>query len=324
MARKVFSLIVLSFFGSFAYAQHSSEYTEWIRKAISFYEAKQYSQSADAFTHAFASNGGLGQPDDRYNAACSWAQAGNKDSAFFQLNRIATKANFMDLNHLLVDSDLESLHKDKRWKDLCELVKQNKEKAEVNLNKPLVAILATIYQDDQNGRMQIMDMQKKYGNDSKEMRALWKTINEKDSLDLIKVERILDKYGWLGPDVIGANGNITLFLVIQHSDIKVQEKYLPVMRDAVRDHKARPDELALLEDRVALRQGRKQIYGSQIGTRPDGQNWISPLEDPDNVDKRRAEVGLEPLADYAMRFNIKWDVAAYKKQLRENEEKEKK
>jgi hypothetical protein len=39
------------------------------------------------------------------------------------------------------------------------------------------------------------------------------------------------------------------------------------------------------------------------------------LEDPDNVDKKRASVGLEPLAEYASNWGIVWDVEQYKKDL---------
>jgi len=39
------------------------------------------------------------------------------------------------------------------------------------------------------------------------------------------------------------------------------------------------------------------------------------LEDPDNVDMRRAGVGLPPLAIYAEQWQIKWDVEQYKKDL---------
>jgi hypothetical protein len=67
----------------------------------------------------------------------------------------------------------------------------------------------------------------------------------------------LDKYGWLGADVVGGQGNSTLFLVIQHSDQATQEKYLPMMREAVKNGKAQGSSLALLEDRAALGQRQK-------------------------------------------------------------------
>lgn len=152
---------------------------------------------------------------------------------------------------------------------------------------------------------------------------MWKTINEKDSINLIKVKRVLDTRGWLGPDVIGETGNSTLFLVIQHSDIETQEKYLPMMREAVANGKAYGSSLALLEDRILLRRGKKQIYGSQISMTPENKHYVQALEDPDNVDKRRASVGLGPIADYVAHWNMTWDVEQYKKEQAEREAKEK-
>jgi len=130
------------------------------------------------------------------------------------------------------------------------------------------------------------------------------------------VTKIIDEHGWLGADIIGKQGNGALFLVIQHADLETQLKYLPIMREAVKKGNARGSSLALLEDRTALRQGKNQTYGSQIGTNSEtGKHYVLPLEDPDNVDKRRAEVGLGPIAEYTRRFEFEWDVEAYKKLL---------
>ena len=46
---------------------------------------------------------------------------------------------------------------------------------------------------------------------------------------------------------------------------------------------------------------------------------MSPLIDPDNVDKRRAEVGLGKLQDYISDFGMTWNVEEYKKKLPELE-----
>lgn len=300
------------------------EYSLLIKKADSLYQNKDYEKSALAFSEAFKTIGWKGLSNDRYNAACSWALSNNPDSAFFNLNRIATKSNYTDLEHITSDPDLIALHSDIRWELLIDLIKQNKEKSEINLNKPLAAQLDSIYNDDQKYRKEISEIENKYGWDSKEIQNHWKIIQEKDSINLIKVSSILDRYGWLGADVVGEQGNSALFLVIQHSEIATQEKYLPMMRDAVKNGRANGSSLALLEDRVALRQGKKQIYGSQIARDPENQtHYILPLDDPDNVDKRRAEVGLEPLANYVIRWQIKWDAEQYKKELPAIEAKEK-
>ena len=59
------------------------------------------------------------------------------------------------------------------------LLKSNKEEAEKDLDKPLVAILDSIHMEDQSYRHQIDKVEEKYGRDSEEMKAHWKLINEK-------------------------------------------------------------------------------------------------------------------------------------------------
>ena len=138
----------------------------------------------------------------------------------------------------------------------------------------------------------------------------------KDSLNLVAVDSILGERGWLGPDVIGPRGNNTLFLVIQHADLSTQVKYLPMMREAVKHGQAQASSLALLEDRVLIRTGKRQVYGSQVARNSDtGQFYLSPVADPDHLDERRARVGLEPIAAYLARWNITWSLEAYKKEL---------
>ena len=97
-----------------------------------------------------------------------------------------------------------------------------------------------------------------------------------------------------------------------------------MLREAVKKGNAQPAYLAMLEDRVALGKGEKQIYGSQIGhDQKTGEYYVSPLIDPDNVDKRREEVGLGPIQEYISNWGITWDVEEYKKKLPEIEAKQK-
>ena len=80
-----------------------------------------------------------------------------------------------------------------------------------------------------------------------------------------------------------------------------------MLRDAVKSKKANPQDLALMEDRVAVRQGKKQIYGSQIHTNPEtGEYIVAPLLNPVKVNERRKTIGLVPIEHYVMRWNINW------------------
>lgn len=318
--RPILSLFVFNF----TFGQNHEKYAELIKDAWNLYQAKEYLESGQKYAQAFIVNGGKGLIADRYNAACSWALANQTDSAFINLFKIAESGYYTNLEHITSDPDLNSLHKDERWTKVIEIVKLNKEKVEANFDKPLVVTLDTIFQEDQKYWLQIDETEKKYGWESDEMKALFNIIKEKDSINLIKVRKILDERGWLGPDIIGNQGNLTLFLVIQHADIETQEKYLPMMREAVKKGNTTAANLALLEDRVALRKGEKQIYGSQVGRNQEtGEYYVSPLIDPDNVDKRRKEVGLGTMQEYISNWGMTWDVEEYKRKLAEYEAKQK-
>lgn len=299
-----------------ALGQDMVRYHELTAKAFKQYDSGDFLGSARSYSEAFATLDWKGTSDDRYNAACSWALAGVPDSAFFQLQRIVERMNYSNLTHIKGDTDLHSLHSDSRWERLIADVKANKERLEANYDKPLVALLDSIYNEDQALRRSVNEMEATYGRNSPEMEELWKRMSYKDSLNLVAVESILEERGWLGPDVIGPRGNNTLFLVIQHANLTTQIKYLPVMREAVKHGRAQASSLALLEDRVLMRTGELQLYGSQIARDPDtGQFYLSPVEDPDHLDERRASVGLGPIAEYLARWSITWDVEAYKKEL---------
>ncbi|GAB1451362.1 hypothetical protein MASR2M47_14180 [Draconibacterium sp.] len=185
--------------------------------------------------------------------------------------------------------------------------------SDAKYNYELISILDSIHTNDQKYREKMDEIAQEYGLQSKEMKEIWAKTSEMDSINLSKVKEIINEFGWLGPDIIGDQGNKTLFLVIQHSDIQTQSAYLPILREAVKNNNAKAAHLALLEDRVALAQKGKQIYGSQIGQNDEtGEFYIFPIEDPDNVDKRRTEVGLEPISNYLKNWNLEWDLLKQK------------
>lgn len=298
----------------------SQDYRSLITTAHRLYRAMDYAESVKTYKEAFKIE--QKSPGDLYNAGCSAVLAGDTTLAFQWLD-LAFKNGYKNIRHLKTDTDLNALHDSPNWEKLVSAMQQELDRVEANYDKPLQAGLLQILEDDQKFRKQIGEIENKYGFQSKEMQELWEKMAEMDSINLIKVKAILDKQGWVGPDKVGEQANQALFLVIQHADLTTQQKYLPIMREAVKDKRASGSSLALLEDRVALREGRKQIYGSQIGRDNDtGNFYVLPLEDPDNVDKRRAEVGLDPLANYVKRWNFEWNIEEYKKQLPEIEAKQ--
>lgn len=309
--------IFLALFAT-AFTCFGQDYNDLIKKADSSYQIKSYKVATEYFAKAIEVN-----PDSKknfYNAACSASLANDKKKSLKWLE-MAIAYGFDNLDHINMDSDLDNIRNDKKFKRIISELKKKTELAEAKYDKPLQKELLEIYKEDQSIRNQYTEAQKKYGYEGKEIDSLGSAMLLKDSLNLIKVIKILDEKGWVGKDKVGQQANQTLFLVIQHSDIKTQQKYLPMMRDAAKKGNAKPSHLALLEDRIALREDRKQIYGSQVGTNPITKKiYVLPLEDPDNVDVRRAEVGLEPLAEYVRYWDIIWNAEQYKKDLLEVEE----
>jgi hypothetical protein len=317
MKSKLFLLLLLTCFYAFG-----QDYRSTIAQAEQLYNIKNYAKSTSKYKEAFTIE--QKNSNDYYNAACSAALSGKKDLAFEWLNQ-ALKNGWTNLQHMKSDTDLKTLHNDKNWDKLIAAIQQEIDKGAVGIDKPLQAELIAIYNDDQTIRQHYMTALKEFGNQSKQADSIAKIMGYKDSINLIKVKDILDKRGWVGPNKVGAQANMTLFLVIQHSDLETQQKYLPMMREAVKNKNAQSSALALLEDRVALGEGKKQIYGSQIGyDSKTKKNYVLPLEDPDNVDQRREEVGLGPISEYVKTWDIVWNVEEYKLMLSEIEKQKKK
>lgn len=305
MKLKLLTLLLLTC--SCVYGQN---YNALIAEANTFYNNMEYEKSVFKYKEAFKIE--HKKESDLYNAGCAASLLGDKKLAFEWLN-LALENGWTNINHLKIDTDLTALHDSKEWIELSEAMQKKLDVIEANYDKPLRAKLVAIFDDDQGIRRQYISAQKEFGYQSKEVDSLGKIMMFKDSINLIKVIEILEKNGWVGADKVGGQANQTLFLVIQHADLETQQKYLPMMREAVKNNNASGSALALLEDRVSLREGKRQIYGSQIGRDDETQlHYVLPLEDPDNVDNRRAEVGLGPLADYVIKWDIIWNAEEYK------------
>ena len=135
----------------------------------------------------------------------------------------------------------------------------------------------------------------------------WKTIQDSIHLENQKrIKEISEQYGFVGHDLVGERGSQSFWLVVQHADNnpEFQKKILEKMKIQVLNENADPVSFGLLTDRVKLNTGQKQVYGSQVT-----YNWEicqaipRDLADRENVNKRRSEIGLEPIEEYLNRLS---------------------
>lgn len=271
-----------------------------IRSADSLLQTAQYRQAAQSYSFAFEAFGGRGYAEDRFKAARAWSLAGSADSAFFHLNRLAEKTDFLAEKAGWEDLvDFAPLKNDFRWSRLQVQIAGKKDRLAAVRQNPLSLELEQIYTLDQWYRVRWDSIISLHGRDSPEFRDFLRRNREQDSLNEIRVKQILDEHGWLGRENVSERAGKALFLVIQHADLPVQEKYLPLMRRAVTQGKANASDLAYLEDRILMRQGKPQRYGSQIVPDKETGAWVLyETEDLPNLNKRRASVGLGPIQDY--------------------------
>jgi cephalosporin-C deacetylase-like acetyl esterase len=128
---------------------------------------------------------------------------------------------------------------------------------------------------------------------------LFKEMMEADTVNRTWLKGVIEKRGWPGKSLVGEDGAHAAWLLVQHADadLSFQTKCLDLLKDAVKAGEATGTDLAYLTDRVLAAEGKKQIYGTQLELK-DGKLVVKPVEDPDNLDKRRKEVGMMPMAEY--------------------------
>src|SRR4051794_24059718 len=117
-------IVLLLFNANCLFAQMVSEdYKRQVLKADSLYRLQNFQQAALIYSEAFKLNNNKGLIEDRYNAASCFALAGNKESAFYNLFRIAERAGWNKYDSLIIDTNLNSLHGDERWNKLVNKVR---------------------------------------------------------------------------------------------------------------------------------------------------------------------------------------------------------
>ena len=179
---------------------------------------------------------------------------------------------------------------------------------EAGINLVLMEELKEIGRTDQVHRRAMRGVSDKYGWDSPQMDSLWVLQNEIDSLNQIRIVEIIDEYGYPGSTMVGPSAGSTAFMVIQHSNQEMQEKYLPLLKEQADKNEIRWSSVALMIDRVLLGKGEKQIYGSQVHTDQEtGEQYFGAIENPFKIDSIRNTVGLGPLQAYGDNWDIKWD-----------------
>jgi hypothetical protein len=174
-------------------------------------------------------------------------------------------------------------------------------------NLKLVERIDSLYIIDQNVQTDIQEaLENKVPFDSiQKLQTIEKGVFDRH-IPIIK--KIVADNGYPTIKKAGTDASHHFFTLIQHSDSDptFQSSLLPLLKKLSGKGEVQKKDYAFLYDRVQRNTGKKQLYGTQLsfdskGNLFDSTNKIiipQDLVDPANVDKRRKEMGLEPLEQY--------------------------
>ena len=113
-----------------------------------------------------------------------------------------------------------------------------------------------------------------------------------------RLEEIFDLIGFPNTAKVGKDGMPAFMILLQHAPTdELRLKSLKPIKTAFSNKELSPMDYANFVDRLRLHQGKKQLYGSGFEFK-NGKMIMSPTKSLKNLDKRRARIGLPPLAEY--------------------------
>ncbi len=249
-----------------------------------------------------------------YKAASTYALLSTsqmRDSAFRNLNYALKKDSTLKA---LYDPTYLSLIEDQRWKKIEDSqFRKYETKNGLIENKSFTRELFKMIIKDQ-GFMYVGNIERgKYFQNGGQFStpAIFPILamEEKNKIENeSKLLKLLDTHGWPTASSVTEYAAAGASLIINHATYEIRSQYFPMLERAFKQGEAQPLRYAKMRDRLLVENGKKQLFGTQWKFQ-NSTRVPHPIEEPEYVDKRRAEIGLGPLDAYLKeRFNIEFKV----------------
>lgn len=233
-------------------------------------------------------------------------------TSFYFLNDALQNDSTLEV---LYDPDFLSLIDDSRWENLEDAqIRKYEAKNGAIKNKPFAKELFRMIIEDQGlmyaGNIERRKYIRNGGYFSTPAIFPVLAMEEKNMIENEKrLVELLDQFGWPTTSEVTEYAAAGAALIINHTTYELRSKYFPMLEEAFKKGEAQPLRYAKMRDRLLVEEGKEQLYGTQIKFE-DLIREPYPVEDPEYVDQRRAEIGLGPLKPYLKeKFDIDWQVA---------------
>jgi hypothetical protein len=161
-----------------------------------------------------------------------------------------------------------------------------------NFNDSLANKLMRIDEYFKKRHQQLLDSVSLYWSSPKLSEKFRNRIYQNDSAIFKATENIFYEFGYPEKEICGENASVVPFFIISHAPIPMREKYLELFKAAAGTGQLSKTSLAFYIDKIKVGKGEKQVYGTQFVYEKNKISYF-PIEDPANLGKRRAEMGLE-------------------------------
>lgn len=128
----------------------------------------------------------------------------------------------------------------------------------------------------------------------------WQAMRATDQANTEQLIAIVERHGWPTAGLVGEDGADAAWLIVQHApDVAVMKRFLALIDRHSATGAIPRRHFAYLHDRVAMLEGRPQLFGTQFRCdHADGRVVPYPFQDPVNIDALREAVGLYPIDLY--------------------------
>lgn len=112
-----------------------------------------------------------------------------------------------------------------------------------------------------------------------------------------RLAEIIAEHGWPSKSLVGHEASEAAWLVVQHAIGKpqFQRSCLAILKKEAANGEIEMGQVARLEDRILVFEGKAQVYGTQFDWDLNDELSPLPIADPGNVDRLRESVGLPSL-----------------------------
>jgi tetratricopeptide (TPR) repeat protein len=250
-----------------ASANSQSNYYMKISEAHGYYYTQEYDKGLSTFEEAFT----ISKPKERdlIMAAYTAAQLNKSIQALDYLDQYFTLNSnvFIDIESITSSLAFDQLRLSPSWEKAIKSAYQNNASIEPSLDNALRVDLEELFLLDQQTRdMSVIDsLVAKHGFPSKPVSAYFKKMNAQDKMILNRFKELVPVGTIPGISKVGIKANMTVWLIIQHSSLSVQNEYLEALIASAEAGESNWSHVAGTIDRIMEREESLQLYGTQFG-----------------------------------------------------------